>query len=336
MVFGPAALYYYLDWEKLDSLPEDVLYFHARYRQQTPAKPGDHVILETSGRGHYAGTVYSVHQICTGWFGEGDDRFYIDGEELPSIRGTGTEDYFGDAWGFREFCGPFHGVSLYEGPMAGDRVTAYRWHLADPVRFTKSLRVTIEHRGSVFDEAGNQLSSSGERPDWVSSVAVWYQTPATTWDERLPSAAKRVAPYRVIPVAGLTTRAKPDETKKEMAGLIFRPGVPDGEIEFDFDVAEPGRYRISAMLIASLFGSRYQPMLDGEPLGPVLDMYCRGFDWTEYNFDLHDLQKGTHTLKLAGRGASPHARTMAPKMFAVGINSLILLRLEDMEGYEPP
>ena len=78
--YGPVSFYFYVDWVKLPSWPEDTLYFHARYNQAFPAKPGDYTILETKGRGHYVGTVYSVHQVKTGWFGEGDDRFYIDGE----------------------------------------------------------------------------------------------------------------------------------------------------------------------------------------------------------------------------------------------------------------
>ncbi len=331
---GPVPFYYYIDWEQLDELPETTLYFHARYRQQFPAKPGDHVLLETTGRGHYVGTVYSAHQVKTGWFGEGDDRFFIDGEELPSIRGTGTEDYFGDAWGFREFAGPFHGVTLFEGVMAGDRVSAYRWHLNDPIRFTKSLKASIEHRGSVYSEQdGKSLSSSGEREDWISSVAFWYQTPAVTWDEPLPPAAKRTAPYQILLSTGLTMRATPDKTEKSLAGITFRPETPDGQIEFDFEIEEPGRYRFSAVLLDSVFGSRYQPFLDDEPLGPVLDMNSKGGDWREYVFDLHDLDAGTHTFKLSGRGASPNRRTIGPKLHAIGISTLILLRMQDMKGY---
>lgn len=333
--FGPVPFYYYIDWEKLDRLPDKSLYFHARYRQQFPAKSGDHVLLETAGRGHYLGTVYSAHQVKIGWFGEGDDRFFIDGEKQPSIRGTGTEDYFGDAWGFREFAGPFHGVTLYEGVMPGDRVTAYRWHLNDPIRFTKSLKASIEHRGSVYsEENGNSLSSSGEREDWISSVAFWYQTPVATWDEPLPPAEKRIAPYQILLAPSLKVRAKPDKTEKSVTGVSFRPGTPDGEIEFDFDIAKPGKYRFSAVLLDSVFGSRYQPFLDGKPLGPVLDMNSKGADWREYVFDLHDLEKGAHTFKLAGRGPSPGRRTIGPQWYGVGISSLILLRLEDMKGYQ--
>lgn len=332
--YGDVEVYYYVDWEQLPSLPEDALYFHARYHQAFPATAGDYPILETKGRGNYVGTVYSVQQVKTGWFGEGDDHFYIDGETVPSLCGTGTEDYFNDSWGFRPFVAPAHGVTLYEGVFAGDRLTAYRWHLSDPVHFTNSLKFSIEHRGSVVTDEGKKVSSSGERPDWVSSVAFWYQTPAVANEVPLPPATNRVAPYRVLQAKNLTFRGDPPTTvKQEEEGLIYAPGKSDAQIEFDFEVPLPGRYQIAAVLILSLSSARYQPMLDGQPVGPELDLCVPEEDWTWFSFDLHDLQPGKHTLRFAGRGASPNQRTKAPPRFAFGMNSLILLRLEDMAGF---
>lgn len=333
--FGPVSFYFYVDWEKLRSLPKDTLYFHARYHQAFPATPGDYTILETKGRGHYAGMVFSVQQIQHGWFGEGDDRFYIDGEKLPSLRGTGTEDYFNDAWGFREFAAPSHGVTVYEGPFAGDRVSAYRWHLADPVRFRTELKLAIEHRGSKVTDEGVQTSSSKERADWVSSAAFWYQTPPVANSKPLPPAESRVAPYRVLPAKTLPQRASPTSlvTTQEL-GVLYAPSKPDAEIAFDFDLTQPGRYQIAAVLVESIFSSRYQPILDGKSVGPELDLCNQGEDWTWYRFDLHDLAAGKHTLLFAGRGASPKQRSKADAQFAFGLNSLVLLRLEDMAGYE--
>ena len=335
--FGEVEAYFYVDWEKLLSLPEDTLYFHARYRQAFPAASGDYTILETKGLGHYVGTVYSVQQIQHGWFGEGDDRFHIDGETLPSLRGTGTEDYFNDAWGFRPLVAPSHGVTLYEGIFAGDRVSAYRWHLADPVRFKSALKVSIEHRGSNVRDDGAQTSSSKERADWISSAAFWYQTPPVAGDEPLPPATNRIAPYRVLPAQNLALRAHPPEkvTKEELV-VSYVTGKPDAEIEFDFEITQPGRYHVAAILIQSLVSSRYQPMLDGQPSGPELDLCNQGEDWDWYSLDLHDLAAGTHTVKFVGRGVSPAHRTKAPSWFSFGINSLVLLRLEDMEGYVGP
>ncbi len=328
--FGPVPFYYYVDWEKVDSLPDSVLYFHARYNQQTPAEPGDHIILNTKGKGNYAGTVYSVIQKENGWFGEGDDRFYIDGETSPSIQGTGTEDYFNDSWGFREFAGLFHGVTLYEGVLAGDRVSAYRWHIPDPIRFKKSLKFSIEHRGSIFDDEGNKLSSSGERADWVSSVAFWYQTPIAFSENSLPLAEERIPPYQINIASSLKMKATPDKVRTEIVAIHFEPETPDGQIEFEFEVNDSGKYKISAVLADEINGSKYQPFIDNNLAGPELDMASKGGNWTEYVFGLFKLEKGKHLFTLKGRGDSPKMRHSFPKKYYIGISSLILLRIEDL------
>ncbi|MBM3498023.1 MAG: DUF2961 domain-containing protein, partial [Armatimonadetes bacterium] len=192
------ALFWYLDWQQVRSLPEDTRYFHAQYRQESPAAAGDYLILDAEGEGHYVGVVYSVQNSMPGWFGEGDDRFYIDGEAEPSLRGTGTEDYFCDAWGFREFNGPYYGVSLWEGYDAGDRGTVYRWHIPDPVHFARSLRFTIEHKGSYVNEQGEFTSHFQERPDYLSSCAFWYQVPPAKRFPPLPPAAERIPPQNAV------------------------------------------------------------------------------------------------------------------------------------------
>lgn len=328
--FGPVYFYYYVDWDKVKSLPDDILYFHARYHQQERAEKGDHVILNTTGKGKYAGTVYSVFQVQNGWFGEGDDRFYIDGEDKPSLVGTGTEDYFGDAWGFREFAGPFHGVTNYEGPLTGDRVSAYRWHITDPVSFSKSLKLTIEHRGSNVDWQGKQSSGSDERPDRISSVAFWYQTPVVYTNTPLPAASKRIPPYQISLAATLKVSALPEKIKKGKEGVFFEPGTPDGQLNFEFQVKKSGRYKVSAILFDDLFGANYQPMVDGKMAGPELDLCSKGSDWNEYVLGLFDLSEGTHYLSFQGKGASSKHQTVLPNKFSMGISSLILLDLNDL------
>jgi hypothetical protein len=207
--------------------------------------------------------------------------------------------------------------------------------LSDPVRFSSALKVSIEHKGSRVNDAGVKLLSSNERPDWVSSVAFWYQTPPVADQAPLAPATNRVAPYRVLRAKNLTYRADPPTAVKlEEEGLIYTPGKPEAQIEFDFEVAEPGRYQVAAVMILSVFSARYQPIVDGEAVGPELDLCNMDEDWTWFSFDLHDLQPGKHTLKFAGRGASPNHRTKAAPRFAFGMNSLILLRLEDMAGYK--
>ncbi len=328
--FGPVYFYYYVDWDKVKSLPEDILYFHAQYHQQARAVKGDHVVLNTVGKGNYVGTVYSVFQVQNGWFGEGDDRFYIDGETKPSVVGTGTEDYFGDAWGFREFAGPFHGVTNYEGPLTADRVTAYRWHIPDPVCFNKALKFTIEHRGSDVDWQGKQSSGSNERPDRISSVAFWYQTPVAYTDAPLPPANDRIPPYQITLAATLKISATPEKIKKEKEGIYFEPGTSDAQINLEFQIKKTGRYKVSAILFDDLFGGRYQPQIDGKIAGVELDMCSKGSDWKEYVFGLFDLTEGTHYLSFRCKGASPNHRSILPDKFSIGISSLILLNLDDL------
>jgi Protein of unknown function (DUF2961) len=207
------AFYFNIDYQSLkNDLPADTLYFHAEYRQATPAKgwtnqwesndapainakknldgENNYVWLEAIGRGHYVGVTMSVLQNQDGWWGEGDDMFFVDGEKLPSINGTGSEDYFLGAWDFGDH--PFS-YALYGAPVkgpefAGSRSSVYRFHLDSPIPFTKSLRATIEH------------GHANHRSDNFFSVAYWYQTephaafpPLLPVEQRLP---------RIYPVGG--------------------------------------------------------------------------------------------------------------------------------------
>ena len=156
--------------------PDDVGYFHAYYRQERPARKGhDYAFLDIKGSGHYVGTVMSVVQTQVSWFGEGDDLFYVDGAKKPQILGTGSEDYFNDAWGLRDSGGPWTGTPVAEGEKLGSRLTGYRWHVPDPIPFTKSLWAGIEHSGWTANPDGTVHSGFEERPDYFSSVAFWYQ-----------------------------------------------------------------------------------------------------------------------------------------------------------------
>lgn len=189
--FRVDKFYFYIDYRTYSSLPDNYLYFHAQYRQAVPNAAVDlkgknrdgatnYVLLDTTGKGQYVGSVVSVQMNEDGWFGEGDDMFFVDGSDKPSLLGTGTEDYFNDAWGFREFSYPYHGVTLWEGYKKGDRGTAYKWHLFDPVAFQASLKATLEH-GHANDR----------RDDWYS-VAFWYQTLPSPDFPALPGVFERL------------------------------------------------------------------------------------------------------------------------------------------------
>ena len=193
------AVYWNIDYRAYrQPLPSDTLYFHAQYRQATPnhAFPenklnlegtDNYVWMEAIGRGHFVGVTMSVIENQDGWWGEGDDMFFVDGERLPSINGTGTEDYFLGAW---DFGGEAFSYGLFGAPVVGPerqggRWSVYRFHLDSPIPFTKSLRATIEH------------GTANDRGDSYYSVAYWYQSEPHAVFPALPVAEDRVP--RVIP-----------------------------------------------------------------------------------------------------------------------------------------
>jgi hypothetical protein len=183
------AFYFNIDYRSYNKpLLADQLYFHAQYRQAAPGQgwtnnwrdnddpvvndkknlngDGNYVWMEATGGGHFVGVTMSVLQNQDGWWGEGDDMFFIDGEATPSINGTGSEDYFLGAWDFGDhaFSYGLFGAPVKGSELAGSRSSVYRFHLDSPIPFTKSLRATIEH------------GHANHRSDNFFSVAYWYQT----------------------------------------------------------------------------------------------------------------------------------------------------------------
>ena len=201
------AFFYQIDY-CLRELPENAGYFHAQWRRQRLTEKGkDYVVLDNvHGRGQYIGTYLALTTLERYWWGEGEMKFYIDGDrDYPTICGTGTEDYFGGAWSFAKqvngrtveqtYSTPFLGYPFYSHhdsavhndyhddccpPMRG----LYRWHIPDPIHFERDLRVELQqigvcHRG-LF-----------ERQDDVATVAYWYQDKPYTDFPPLPSKEER-------------------------------------------------------------------------------------------------------------------------------------------------
>jgi len=178
----PATLNYQIDYTRT-AVPADAAYFHAQFRRINPLpyKQVYTIVDGIRGKGQYVGTymAWGVHN--RGWWGEGEIKFYIDGDkDFPTINGTGTEDYFNGSYDFEvqgkyeEFTGPYSGLAqvirpdgLYESQQ---RFGLYRWHIPDPIRFDTDLRVTIQALGWRSD--GRYLPLT----DDISSVAYWYQT----------------------------------------------------------------------------------------------------------------------------------------------------------------
>lgn len=171
----PIHGFFYQITYALTEVPDDAGYLHAQWRRSmTTREYPEHVILDgVKGQGHYVGTFLAWTQLSDGWWGEGEIKFYMDGDtEYPTICGTGTEDYFCGAWGFGEtFNAPFTGYPLWQRePGAVPKHGLYRWHIMDPIRFKQSLKVTIQALGWWPNGKFQPLT------DDIASVAYWYQT----------------------------------------------------------------------------------------------------------------------------------------------------------------
>ena len=194
------AFYSNIDYLTVPRLPDDVLYFHAQYRQSAPCVPvtgadpklnptgrQNYVYMETRGRGHLMGVTLGVLQNADGWWGEGDEMIFVDNDAQPTIVGTGSEDYFLGSWDFggRDGAVPF-GHRMYGAPLivnaerTGGRYCCYRWHGDNPVTFERSLKHTMEH------------GHANDRGDNFFSAAYWYQTPPFTEFPPLPPVADRI------------------------------------------------------------------------------------------------------------------------------------------------
>lgn len=314
-----SLLYYNIDWIKLDRLADDTPYFHAQYRQEYPAANGrDYVLLETEGKGHFVGAVLGVRMRSPAWFGEGDEKIFIDGEARPSIWGTGTEDYFLAAWGLERSRTPYFGVPFFDYRTIGGHVSSYRWHLHDPVVFNTSIKVTLEHMGWMSEDENPdyKATSWNEREDDYASVAFWYQTGPSTFAARAPGGAER----RLPDLARMSVRAwDPAAPRRHGAGdaardvdgatgrdiLSYKPGQVLGAwIEFPVEVAvkEPLRLEVAGMTAPD--GGLFQAYLDGVKIGEPLDFH--GPAGTAAVFPLLDFwpEPGPHVLRLAGVGKS--------------------------------
>jgi DUF2961 family protein/HEAT repeat protein len=347
----PVTFFYYqVDWQKHGSLPGDVAYFHAYYRQERPAVSGkNYEFLNVHARGHYVGTVLNVIQAGVGWFGEGDDLFYVDGAKHPQITGTGTEDYFNDAWGLRVAFGPWTGTPTAEGERLGARLTAYRWHIPDPIPFTESLWAGIEHAGWTYNPDGSLRSGFEERPDYFSSTAFWYQVGVNEELAELPFGEARLPLGNALQIAVedslaevTTVKGKASVQREVDWGrdlLFFEAEGVGSRIDIPLDVPEKNRFEIVARVAQAPDYGDYYVLLDGKPtnldvreaaaseipaagsevfhnyLPEIFVAVERPLGWVE-------LEKGRHTLSFVCAGRDGRSAG-----YYLGINDVILERI---------
>lgn len=319
-----SGLYWQVDWVELDSIPPDTSYFHARYRQEYPAIMGqDYLIADLEGEGQFVGTVMSLTLAQDGWFGEGDDFFYIDGEEIPSLQGTGSEDYFNDAWGFRPRTSAWFGQPRWQGYLAGDSGVFYRWHILDPVGFRKSLKVTMEHKGNQPESEDGFFI---ERPDFFSSIAYWYQTGLPKPFGKLPSFPERCVPWKQNHLVRAFRFAAPSEgtTLKVNTQGFFggRPilewggATPNATLEIPFTLAEGGVHAIRLTALTAPTQGTFEVSLDGEILLAKVSFKAGEDAECDLLLGTHSVAEGSHTLLF---------RCLEPGLLCVELLRLLLL-----------
>ncbi len=176
-------IYYQIDYT-LTNVPKNAAYFHAQFRRSNPTKESIHTLLDgVKGKGQYVGTYMAVGVTNNGWWGEGEIKFFMDGDtQFPTVNGTGTEDYFLGSYNFEDQTThqytPF--TTLYSGlPQvirpdglynSQQRFGLYRWHIMDPIRFEKDLKVTIQDLG--WHDDGRYLQQHSD----IATTSFWYQT----------------------------------------------------------------------------------------------------------------------------------------------------------------
>ena len=328
-----SLLYYNIDWIKKDSLPAETPYFYAQYNQSYPLETGKpYTLLETKGKGHYVGTVFSVRTRSPYWFGEGDEMISIDGDEIPSVWGTGTEDYFLSAWGMEKSLTPFFGVPYFDQfGIVGGHTSAYRWHINDPFVFNESFKFEFETFGwmSPDENDANRPHSWNPREDDYASVAFWYQTDTPTFAARAPHAKERTLPniersvvkVYELPLGQKNTLDQEELPRLEYDGrkgssptemevqrypelfdnyLLYVPAGEDGrnslEIPFEVSEKEPLRLLINVALGPDL--GIYRVSLDNIDLGEPMDFYSPKIENREFHFLDFWPEPGTYKLKL--------------------------------------
>ncbi len=330
-----SLLYYNIDWIKRDKLPDDTPYFHAQYRQEYPCEHGkDYVLLDTKGKGHYVGTVLAVRTRSPAWFGEGDEKIYIDGESKASIWGTGTEDYFLGAWGLKLTSTPYFGVPYFDQwGIVGSHTSAYRWHINDPIVFNTGIKVTFEHFGWLPPDENPKYKATSwnEREDDYASVAFWYQTGPSTFAARAPNARERKLPslerltVRAADAVDAKHRGDGETSKQQLdlypdAQLLYMPKQADKAwLEIPFEVKKKEPLRLLLNITKSYDFGKYQASLDGVKLGDVIDLYSPKVANEEAHLLDFWPEPGKYTLRLQCVGKNAQSEG-----FYCGIESLRL------------
>lgn len=300
--------------------------FHAKWHRDMflPAEPErkiDWTLLKTQGRGRFCGVMLHVWKPVPGWWGEGDEKFFVDGEKFPSTIGTGSEDYFGYAWSSGKlFVQPLHGQTLaYKG-----QISDYRWHIADSVPFQQSFE------GAIEKYFGPQTR--------YASTAFWYLAPGGVDPYELAPAAERDSYFEVPPTRKIAsalegetlrvlekTGGNADEQAMDEFGenwsgnsQLWWTGAKIGDkLTLEVPVKDAGKYNVKAQLTKARDYGIVQLYLDGQKLGDKLDLFDDNVVATgQLSLGTFDLTAGAHKFMVEIVGANEKAL----KSYMVGLD----------------
>ncbi len=318
-------------WSRLAAwgLEGETLYFHAKWRNEwLPAEPPfvDWPFLEATGPGRFVGVMLGVLNTQQGWWGEGDEKVWVDDDTFPSFFGTGSEDYFGYAW-----CNPglfthaYHNQSIVTGPGNFGYTAVARYHILDDIPFDQQIRFYIEKWGGADRE--------------YCCTTYWYAVPgATDFFKPIPVEDRRVRPLpEPFHVEGALegekieiARCTSGETQIQDVGLEFSQGQhlwwlnPEegGILEVRVPVEQAGRYKITLGLSKSWDYGIHQPMVNGEDVGEPLDLY-QPPPFVPFKVELgtFDLEAGDLLIGLRCVGTNPAAN---PVNHMAGIDYILI------------
>ena len=315
---GPAPVR--LSWEvehapRADSFAS-WMHFHAKWRREYPNRTFDWPFLEASGQGRYVGVALAVWNPSRGWWGEGDEKVWVDGESFPSWFGTGSEDYFGYAWCSPQvFSHAMHAQPLCEGPGNANYTSVNRWHVADNIPYQRSFLVTIENYGQDKDYA---------------CVSYWYAAPGGSDFFQPDPAESRLAYHEPLPpfkLAGAIEGETLQIVGREFTGevgpqdmggfggswsdeshLWLRPAGPGNWIELAVPVAEAGEYQVLAYLTKAIDYGIVQLSVNGVKAGEPFDGFHDGVVPSgAVDLGRHQLAAGQAILRLEVAGKHEQA-----------------------------
>jgi hypothetical protein len=330
------AFYYNIDFTGYDKLPKDTRRFHAQWRRENPTTPNkNYTILEATGKGHFVGTaLYMQNRRGHGvGFLEGDEMIWLDGEEKPSIIGTGAEDYFSSGWYYDRgvYSAPYHGINIKDTQQG--RISTYRWQIEDAMPFKKSIKVTIEH-GHANDHEGD-----------YSSVAYWYQNephapfPAFSTDPAKLLPFVPPPPFRIpgaVEAESLLRSAKASVGPVDVqdmspwlpswsgvSQLWWRPATNGAELSLSLPAPAAGEFEITGYFTRAKDYGNIQLYVGDTPVGGVVNLYGPDVVPTgPVNLGRVRLQQGANPLRIRVVGKDNRSEG-----YFVGLDAFVLKAL---------